>query len=146
MLIILSILAALALPKLFDISSTANKAVLQNLAVEIKSASELAHVRFLMTPGSGLTTGMGLSVKGPNNISGWMFNGYPTAKSRTPTWFGIEDWVDLSAFTRYELGDGNSRVEYRIKRSRDPAHCKITYNEAVNPNTRPAIIMDDAGC
>lgn len=147
-IIILSILAATALPRFANLQTQARIAKLNGALGAMKGASALAHAACLTTipqctgqPGSGT-----LNMEGANVT---MINTYPTADAA-----GIVSAAGINAgplsTDGYDVsGGGNSEgsVLRMMVMGNDPVNCSFTYTAPTGPNQAPLYgILVTSGC
>lgn len=153
-IVILGILAATALPKFVDLDKEARIKAVQNAAGAIKAASELAHMKCATTPGciqknlpTDIPSTKNVQILDPSGTPGYMFNGYPTGKSRRPTaWFGISDWVTVSGLTIDESQSSGPTAYFKLDSAPNPSMCYVKYTESYDPANAPTIITEISGC
>jgi MSHA pilin protein MshA len=125
-IVILGILAAVALPRFYDLQSDARVAKMQAALGSIKSASAIAHSGALVQNKTTNATGDTISMEGTNNVA--LAYGYPTVA-------GIV--VAAGGLTDYTTSVSGTTLTVQVDATR--ANCKITYTEATAANTPPAI-------
>lgn len=129
-IVILGILSAFALPRFADLGSEARAAALQGAAGAIKSASAIAHSKFLATGTNPAT----VSLEGVNVT---LANGYPTANVA-----GILAAAQVLA-ADFTIVAGNP-VLIRAK-SGALATCQVSYTQAT-ATVAPAIVATVTAC
>ncbi|MCP5208679.1 MAG: prepilin-type N-terminal cleavage/methylation domain-containing protein [Hahellaceae bacterium] len=129
-IVILGILSAFALPRFADLGGEARVAAIQGAAGSIKSASAIAHSKFLA---AGSVTGS-ISLEG---LSITMANGYPTADAA-----GILAAAQIAA-ADFTIVAG-SPVTVRAKGASTPAGCQVTYAAAASAGASPTITVTAA--
>ncbi|OGA21294.1 MAG: hypothetical protein A3I02_03685 [Betaproteobacteria bacterium RIFCSPLOWO2_02_FULL_67_26] len=147
-IIILSILAATALPRFANLQTQARIAKLNGALGAMKGASALAHAGCLAStpqctgqPGSGTYNMEGVNIT--------MINLYPTADAA-----GIVSASGINAgplsTDGYDIsGGGNSEgsVLRMMVMGNDPVNCSFTYTSPVGPNQAPGFgILVTSGC
>jgi len=147
-IIILSILAATALPRFANLQTQARIAKLNGAAGAMKGASALAHAACLAAmpqctgqPGSGTLNMEGVLVT--------MVDTYPTADA-----FGIVVAAGINAGPASPDGydvQGGGPTEGSVLRlmvaGNDPVNCSYTYTAPIGPNTAPVFsILTTTGC
>jgi MSHA pilin protein MshA len=139
-IVILGVLAAVALPRILNLSRDARVAAVEGLAGAIASAADLAHMRWALVSGGNMG---GVTVDLGGGQSAYMWRGYPDAGNCCAP-DGIEAMLDISGFTLTQLD--NQRSRYSHDRAPDPANCSATYREAINPGERYTITTVTTGC
>ena len=82
---------------------------------------------------------------GPGNVAGTMYYGYPTGRSRVPSYFGIKDWMQVgSGISVLEVSD--SRAEFRLDLAPDPSNCKVNFVVPTTYGDPPSITKTSSGC
>jgi MSHA pilin protein MshA len=147
-IIILSILAATALPRFANLQTQARIAKLNGALGAMKGASALAHAGCLAStpqctgqPGSGTYNMEGVNIT--------MINLYPTADAA-----GIVSSAGINAgplsTDGYDVsGGGNSEgsVLRLMVMGNDPVNCSFTYTAPTGPNQAPVFgILVTSGC
>lgn len=141
-IVILAVLAAIALPKYIDMSTSARVAAVKAAYGAIWSGASLANTQCLMAATCIQANSSSTPITGPGGIVGVMDNGYPTGMSRVPSYFGIKDWVQVQGFTVIE--QSYNTTDFTNDSAPDPAHCMVRYQE---PWYRvPTITMLTTGC
>ena len=143
LIVILGVLAAVALPKFVNLGSDARIATVEAAKGSIATAANLAMLKCQTVPGCYVANS-GVKFAGPGGVSGRMYNGFPTGRSRVPGFFGIKDWILISGFTLTEYPTNYS--EYTQDGAPDPANCKVTYIEAKSFGGDPDITSITTGC
>ena len=156
-IVILGILAAVALPRFYDLQTDARKAKADGIFGTVRSAAAIAHSAFLVGGNSAATsvTLEGLAIP--------LVNAYPTAnavgrherdarpllvmrgvhaESRPAANLNASnDNVTISAGG----GNANSNITIRINGAPTPANCQISYTAAA-ANAAPTIAITKTGC
>ena len=147
-IIILSILAATALPRFANLQTQARIAKLNGAAGAMKGAAALAHAGCLAAtpqctgqPGSGTYNMEGVNIT--------IINTYPTADAA-----GIVSSAGINAgplsTDGYDIaGGGNSEgsVLRMMVMGNDPVNCSFTYTAPIGPNQAPVFgILVTSGC
>jgi MSHA pilin protein MshA len=124
-IVILGILAAVALPRFYDLQTDARVAKMQAALGAVKSASAIAHSGALVSNKSA-ATGETISMEGTNNVA--LAYGYPSVAGIVVAAGGLTDYTTSTSGTTLTIQvDGTH------------ANCKITYTEATAANTPPVI-------
>lgn len=140
-IVILGILAAVALPRFFDVQTDARIAKAQALAGAIRSASAIAHAAALVRNQTGNTGS--INMEGTNVT---LRAGYPTANAA-----GIVAAANISAandgITLNGGGAGfNAAIRLRINNAPTPAQCQVQYQAPAALNTQPTVTVTTTGC
>ncbi len=148
-IVILGILAATALPKFVDLGKDARTKVVENTAGAMLAGAEFAYSKCVTTAGCVVASpAIGTTITSPTGAVGYMFNGYPTGRSRVSTngYFGIQDWVTVDGFVVVDLTP--SIAEFRKEGAKDPEKCKIIYTEVATGKLgqRPKIETVTSDC
>ncbi len=125
---LLGILAAFAIPRFASLETEARSATTQGLSGSVRSASALAHGLFLAT-GSDPVTMEGVAVD--------ITFGYPAASDIENT---------LADTTGFTVAVAAGVATFTKTGATTPANCIVTYTEAANATTPPAIAVDTSGC
>ncbi len=120
-IVILGILAAVALPRFYDLQTDARVAKMQAAIATIKSASAIAHSAYLVAgtnPASVTLEGQAVALS----------NGYPTVVGIVAGAGGLGDYVTATAGTVLTV-------------TPDATHssCSITYTEATSTTSPPTV-------
>ena len=134
-IVILGILAAVALPRFYDLQTDARKAKAQGIYGSVRSASAIAHSAYLVSNDAATAT---VTIEGKTIT---LVNGYPNAASITVA-------ANLDAtndnVTRDTATDKTSVVS--VKGATTPATCAVTYVEAAAAGASPTITAVTTGC
>jgi len=122
-IVILGILAATALPKFADLSTSAESAAVSGARGAVASGSAIAHAAFLVNPATATIEGTAVTY----------VNGYPNAAT-------IAGLAGLSA-ADFTLG-----VAAGVLTVTNGATCNFTYTEAVAPAAPVISAVAGAGC
>lgn len=141
-IVILGILAAVALPRFYDLQTDARKAKADAILGTIRSASAIAHSAALVSGATGAT--------GTVTMEGATVNlvyGYPDVDATTVTSSGIIVAANLN-----EANDGvtiaassGTTVTVTINGATTAANCRVTYVEA-GSGSAPTISLVKTGC
>jgi MSHA pilin protein MshA len=135
-IVILGILSAFALPRFADLGGEARAAAIQGAAGSIKSASAIAHSKFLA---AGSVAGS-ISLEG---LSITMVNGYPTADAN-----GILAAAQITTGVNGDFNSsGSAPLVVQAKGATTPASCQVAYT-AAGVGGSPTIVTTatSAGC
>lgn len=129
-IVILGILAAVALPRFYDLQTDARMAKMQAAVGAIKSASAIAHSGALVSNQTGATGSITME-----GVPVPLRNGYPDVKAVAAT-SGIA--IAAGDLKDYTL----SATATVLTVTPDPSHatCAITYTESTVAGTAPAIL------
>ncbi|HET8552992.1 MAG TPA: type II secretion system protein [Gammaproteobacteria bacterium] len=130
-IIILGILAAFAVPRFINLTSSARAATIDGLSGSIKAASALAHAAYIVKDGSGMATPPSTIAMDGATVD--LIHGYPTASSRgiAAALQNVDSFQHASG-TFWLKGDGGT----------PPDDCKVTY-AAASSTTPPVITVKD---
>lgn len=139
-IVILGILAAVALPRFYDLQKDARVSKTQAILGSVRSASAIAHSAALVntqTAATGTVTMEGASIT--------LRFGYPTANAA-----GILAAANISTandgVTTVGGGAGNATFTIRINGATTANQCQVTYRSAANATTPPVIASTTTGC
>jgi len=139
-IVILGILAAVALPRFYDLQRDARVSKTQAIMGSVRSASAIAHSAAIVnsqTAATGSVTMEGLAIT--------LRFGYPTANAA-----GIIAAANISTandgVTTVGGGAGNATITVRINGATTANQCQITYQSAANATTPPVIASVTTGC
>jgi MSHA pilin protein MshA len=167
-IVILGILAATALPRMFDMSGQARLAKMQAALGAVKAASATAHAAWLMNGGQYACTNCGVggaaqtgSLVAAEGQNIKMIGGYPEVgddgivnTGTTATAGGMVTAANLSAtdytLSTYAPASGSATAtNNNLSVASDPAHpnCRFTYTEAVQSaggaGVQPVVLAAD---
>lgn len=133
-IVILGILAAVALPRFYDLQTSARSAKANALYGGVRSASAIAHSAFLV---SGSATLEGTAIT--------LVNGYPTADAA-----GIIAASNLNATNdNVTISAGGavagSVITIQVNGATTPANCQVSYTSPAAA-TAPTISVVTTGC
>ena len=136
-IVILGILAAVALPRFYDLQADARKAKADGTFSTVRSASAIAHSAYLV---SGDASAASVAVEGQAIA---LANGYPSAA-------GIVSAVNRNAAEapneNVTITTEGATTTFAIKGASIPANCRVSYTEATAAGAPPAITVTKAGC
>lgn len=140
-IVILGILAAVALPRFYDLQTDARTAKAQALAGAVRSGSAIARSAALVRNQTGATGTV--AMEGANVT---LRAGYPTADNAgiitaaniNPT----NDGVTLAGGG----GGYGATINIRINGAPTPAQCQIAYQAPAALNTQPTVTVTTTGC
>lgn len=140
-IVILGILAAVALPRFYDLQKDARVAKVQAILGSIRSASAIAHSAALVNNQTGATGSVTLE-----GAAVTLRAGYPTANAA-----GIVVAANLNAATdgvTFAGGGGGygATINVRINGANTPAQCQVSYQAPTALNTTPTITATTTGC
>ena len=140
-IVILGILAATAAPKFIDLTGDARESVIKGVEGSMNSAADIVHAKALIE-GKLDATGTQAVSAGSSNIT--VKNGWPTADAA-----GIGAAIELSTDSDI-ISEATSATEFSYYHDGAPtpsaANCGVSYTEAVDTETRPAIISTTDAC
>ncbi len=135
-IVILGILAAVALPRFYDLQTDARKAKAQGIYGSVRSASAIAHSAYLV---SNDATTASVTIEGQSITLAY---GYPDAAS-------ISVAANLNAtndnVTIYPTTTAKTSV-VSVNGATTPASCAVTYVEAASAGASPTITVVTTGC
>lgn len=144
-ILIVGILSAVALPRFFDMGSSARAAKAQSILGAVRSGSQIAHAGALVTQATGATGTVRMDNLNINTVYG-----YPaaTAGASSP---GIGDAAGLDAGNdQVAFATGSGTLTITVNNAADPTHCFVSYAQATSaspPTVAPPVIAaDTSGC
>lgn len=135
-IVILGILAAVALPRFYDLQTDARKAKADGIFGSVRSASAIAHSAYLV---SGSATTASVTLEGQAVA---LVNGYPSAA-------GIVVAANLNATNdNVTITTTGTTTTIDVNGAATPATCRISYTEAASAGAAPTITQpgNKAGC
>jgi MSHA pilin protein MshA len=117
-IVILGILAATALPKFVDMTSSARQSTLKGLEGAIQGAKSLSKAAYLITPGATITLSDGTTVAVVNTTGATA--GYPLATAP-----GIKAAIDISGDLADTYATGPNVATFTLI-----TNCFLTYTES----------------
>ena len=142
-ILILGVLAAVALPRFMNLGVDARVAAVTSAKGAIATAANIAMIKCQTVPGCYVTS-RGTALTGPNGDINFMYNGFPTGRTRPNSYFGIKDWVQIDGFIITEPGFGVA--EFAKDGAPDPTNCKVNYVEAQSLGASPTVTATTSGC
>lgn len=143
-IVILGVLAATALPKFINLGVNARIATVNHLRGAVRAASELAHAECIAkTACKDDATAQSNLMTSPTGLSGYLFHGYPTGKTRTNSYFGIKEWLNIGDNMTLQE-DLCCNTEILVSNAPDPTNCKVRYTESYGNG--PTITAYTSGC
>jgi MSHA pilin protein MshA len=136
-IVILGILAAVALPRFYDLQADARKAKADDVLDTVRSASAIAHSAYLVTGNASSASTANVMVEGqPVDLA----NGYPTAA-------GIVTAAKLNASEdKVTITTAGATTTFAINGASTPANCRVSYTQAAAAGTSPTITATKSGC
>jgi len=139
-IVILGILAAVALPRFYDLQIDARKAKADAVFGTVRSASAIAHSAYLV---SGNASTASVTLEGSTAVT--LINGYPTADAA-----GIIAATSLNAASdNVTISAGGSAagstITIQVNGSATPANCQISYTSPAT-GAAPSIVVDKTKC
>ena len=139
-IVILGILAAVALPRFYDLQADARRAKAQAFLGSVRSASAIAHSAALV---NNLSAATGTITMEGANVT--LRFGYPTANAA-----GIITAANIDAtndgVTFVGGGAGNATINIRINGAPAAATCQVSYTSSPNATTPPVFAAVTTGC
>jgi len=139
-IVILGILAAVALPRFYDLQRDARVSKTQAIMGSVRSASAIAHSAAIVntqTAATGTVTMEGAAIT--------LRFGYPTANAA-----GIIAAANISTandgVTTVGGGAGNNTINVRINGATTAAQCQVSYTAAASAATAPTVTSVTTGC
>lgn len=133
-IVILGILAAVAMPRFYDLQTDAREAKADGIFGTVRSASAIAHSAYLVS-GSASTASVTIEAQTVNLV-----NGYPSAED-------IDVAANISATNdNVTITEGATSTTIDIGGATTPANCRITYTEAASAGAAPTIAVVKTGC
>jgi MSHA pilin protein MshA len=133
-IVILGILAAVALPRFYDLQTDARKAKADGIFGTVRSASAIVHSAYLV---SGSATTARVTLEGQAVA---LTNGYPTAA-------GIVVAANLNAANdNVTITTASPTTTIDINGATTLATCRISYTEAAAAGAAPTIAVVKTGC
>lgn len=130
-IVILGILAATALPKFVDMTSSARESTLKGLAGAINGAKSIVKAGYLLAPAAtvALSDGTTVAVSTSGTVAG-----YPLA-----TALGVRAAIDISSdFADTYATTGGNVATFTLD---GKTSCTVTYTEST-----AAVVVDPSGC
>lgn len=137
-IVILSVLAATALPRFIDLGKDARIATLEQLAATLRSTSTMVYGKCLM---QGCLFS-GTEYVTINGVTRTVWAGYPIESSRSNVWWAINDLVNFSGLT---YTHALPRAFFSVPSAPDPTNCRVTY-EYQATSSPPVITITTSGC
>jgi len=131
-IVILGILAAIALPKYFDLQKDARIASLNAARGSLNSTLAMAHAKYLVAPAATITV-EGATVTFQTSPA----SGYPLADLGLAAAAGLKPTT--SASTDYDLTTGTGTLTVSPKGAPDTANCSVTYTEPTSLTSGPLL-------
>jgi MSHA pilin protein MshA len=146
-IVILGILAATAAPKFIDLTGDAKKSVMEGVQGSLNSAIDLAHSKALVSNETDTTGEFKIG-----SVYYALENGYPSAKGAgtTPDGTTGKGWgvAKLLELDSEVTATAASPAIFQHSSATTPANCQLSYENATDKNTRPAIVatLSTDGC
>lgn len=132
-IVILGILAAVALPRFYDLQTDARKAKADGIFGSVRSAAAIAHSAYLVS-GSASTASVTMEGQTVNLV-----NGYPSSED-------IDVAANVNATSdNVTITEGATSTTIDIGGATTAANCRITYTEAA-AGAQPTIAVVKTGC
>ena len=133
-IVILGILAAVALPRFYNMAGDARAAKADALFGAVRSASAIAHSAALVTGQTGATGTIDME-----GVSVGLVHGYPSSA-------GIVAAANLDATNDDVTIVTTGPTTITINGAATAADCRITYTAAASASTSPTIALVKTGC
>lgn len=140
-IVVLSILAASAIPKFITFSTEARVASVKSMAGSITSTANMVYIKCSVTPSCdvngyfvGMMDGVYYQAVYGYPLSGNIYNGY------------IQSAINHDGFTPVASGE---TTKFTLNSAPDPNNCAAIYQDALNPDwsrTPVAVTTITAGC
>lgn len=141
-IVILGVLAATALPKFMDTRSDANKAALAGLEGSVKSSTNLAYGKCVMTAGCNVAGAYAMTIDGATRQ---FYHGYPDGGNSVGT--GVEAWFNASGnFSLIVVGGVTTTTRWQLSAAPTPASCYVQYVESASFGAAPQVSTVTTGC
>lgn len=133
-IVILGILAAVALPRFYDLQTDARKAKADGIFGTVRSASAISHSAYLVTGSAGTAS---ITLEGQAVALAF---GYPTAASivTASNVNATNDNVTITTTGTTTTIDVNGATTL--------ATCRVSYTEAASAGASPSITVTKTGC
>ena len=143
-IVILGILAVVVTPRFIDVGTNARVAKVESLKSAVIAANKLAFMKCQVTAGCSRSIRLSAAFEGPNSVTGTLYYGYPTGRSRVPVYFSINDWMEISDEITYT--EVSSQVgTFTFNNAPDPDNCSVRFREATVTED-PIITSIVSGC
>jgi MSHA pilin protein MshA len=141
-IVILGILAAIALPKYFDLQKDARIASLNAARGSLNSTLAMAHAKYLVTPATTITV-EGATVTFQTSPA----SGYPLADLGLAAAAGLKPTPTATPSTDYDITTGTGTLTVSPKGATDAATCSVTYTEPTSLTSGPSLpAATTSGC
>jgi MSHA pilin protein MshA len=137
-IVILGILAAVALPRFYDLQTDARKAKADGIFGTVRSASAIAHAAYLVT-GSATTASVTLESQ---TVA--LANGYPTAAGILVA--AALDGATNQTTNNVTVTTTGTTTTVDVNGATTLATCRISYTEAASAGASPTISVTKTGC
>lgn len=128
-IVILSVLAAVALPKFVNLGTDARIAAVSGLAASVQTAASVAQAKCAVTPATcDLNARYNASPAPMARVDGlWRYfhYGHPIAWGTDSV--SISAWVTYSGFTKSVYVSGQYYIDFSKDGAPDPATCRVRY-------------------
>ena len=139
-IVVIGVLAAVMLPRFFDVGRDARIANVQALAGAVRTAAEVARMKWVVSGNNDMGS-VALALDSGQQV--YFYRGWPDAGNCcNPS--GLQDLVDASGFT--VTGLGNTVTQFAPVSAIDSATCSVRYTEAINPGDRYTLTVTTSGC
>jgi len=140
-IVILGILAAIALPKYFDLQKDARIASLNAARGSLASTAAMAHAKFLVSAKpfpSTVVEGATITYQTPT------ISGYPAADNGLAEAAGLKPLGATS--TDYSITAASPTLTVSPLGAPTPANCTVVYTESATANDAPTLVVTTTGC
>lgn len=140
---ILGVLAAVAAPRLVNLSGNAAAAAVEGLAASVRQAANQWRALCVVKGVTACSTNTGAASITHKGQSIQMWNGWPDAGDNLNN-NEIDATVRSSGFTLSMLN--GSSTTWTFTAAANPSACYVRYTEAAGANLDPTVVTDTSGC
>lgn len=146
-IVVLSVLAATALPKFLEMRRDARLAVLEAVKGTLFSAMEQGRVKCHLTPACSTDALYSEPVLAPSGKLVRLKYGYPSSIEIAP-YHGVKEWLTLSGSLTLTEALSPNRTVISVDDAADPSTCQVSYSTSAMsaPTQRPTITVLSTGC
>jgi MSHA pilin protein MshA len=142
-IVVLGVLAATALPRFVDLSSSASAAVVNSLAGSVREAAVTWRSVCMIQSATNCNPTSGVHIISKSGLSIQIWNGWPDAGDNIGA-NEIDVAVQATGFT-VSIASGQ-RTIWRLTAAQDPSTCYVQYTEALSAGAEPSVTLDTSGC